>query len=192
MGQVSKFAGALSLDLVLNELIANAGAKSGINQFKFRVNLDLLNGTLDGQIDRVYAKSEDAIAASATTSYDLLGTLKDLSGNNILFAEVCLIAIRNKRSTALATLIIGPHATNGFGKLVAGRGFWGATADVSNGSGNVIQPNTAAGGDGWVILYAPDGVPVANGASDILAVVASAVAGDVNAYDIVIAGRSAA
>lgn len=192
MALSSTFNGKVHIDLLLNEILAgNVGGSNGVAAQRFKVDLNLALGTLDGQIDKVFAISETAIAASTTTSYDLSGTLKDKSGNNIVFAEVCLIAIRNKRNTALATLIIGPHATNGFGKLVSSRGFWGATADVTNGSGNVLQPNTSAGGDGWLVLYAPDGVPVTNGASDILAVVTSAVVGSTNAYDLVVAGRSA-
>ncbi len=146
--------------------------------------MDLNNGTADGNIDLIYGVSASSISASATTSYDLSGSLTSL-GVTLLFSEIVFIIIKNKRTTALAYLIVGPHATNGFGKLVSSLGFWGATADVTNGAGTIIAPNS------WAIFYSKQGVPVTAGSADVLAVVASAVSGNVNEFDLIIGGRSA-
>lgn len=175
----------VTIDIRAQDLL-QSGIRAGVIPTTFLQQLDLNNGTTDGKIDLIYGKSESGKAASSTTSYDLVGTsLTDSFGAAVSFAEVALIAIKNTRTTALAYLQVGPHATNGFGKFASSRGFWGATADVTNGSGNTIAP------DSWLVLYNKDGVPCSGGASDILAVVTSAVSGDTNSWDILICGRSA-
>lgn len=165
--------------------ILSAGIKAGVIPAKFQINLDLPNGTADGSIDRIFSKSESGIAASTITSYDLAGVLTDSFGTVISFAEVCFIAIRNKRTTALAYLDIGPHATNGFGRLASSRGFWPADIAADADQGSIVAP------DSWLVLYNKDGVPVTAGTADILRVTTSAVVGSTNEWDILIMGRSA-
>jgi hypothetical protein len=160
----------------------------------FAEAIELANGTTDGSAcDLVYAETKTGIAASSTTSYDLAGSLLDKNGATITFKEVCLIALRNKRTTAQAVLTVGPHGTNGFGALTGGKGFWQAA--VNAGGGNVVGVAGTAGpgnsGASWFILYDWTGVPVTAATADILAIVASAIAGDTNSWDIVIIGRSA-
>lgn len=165
--------------------ILSAGVAAGVIPAKFLVQTDLNTGVSDGQCDLMFAKTESAIAASLITSYDLAGSLKDSFGNTLTFVEVVLIAVRNKRTTALAYLDVGPHATNGFGRLAASRGFWPTDAGADNDQGNIAAP------DSWMVLYSKDGVPVTAGTGDILRVTTSAVAGSTNSWDLLIIGRSA-
>lgn len=157
------------------------GTLKGFNSLEILEDLRLPSGTSDGQIDLCYIETTSSIAASTTTVRDLAGSLTDVEGNTLTFAEVAAIAIRNRRTTALATLLIGPDATNGFGALASGRGFWNDASDR-----NVIHPDS-----GWMVIYAPDGVPVSAGSTDELAIITSAVSGDDNAWDLVVLGRSA-
>jgi hypothetical protein len=163
---------------------ALAGAGSGVVFDRFHQLLNLANGTSDGQINRLYFVQETLKAASATTSYDLSGSLEDAFGDAVVFAEVCLIAIYNRRTTALANLNLGPHVTNGFGRLASSLGFWPADAAADADQGSIVMP------EGWLVLYNPGGVPVTAGSGDILAVITSAVVGSTNSWDLMIAGRS--
>ena len=177
--------GTVSLD-IQGRTSVTAGVVAGALASRFMADLNLGNGTADGSIDLIYSKGEVGIAASSTTSYDLSGALSDPGGAACVFAEVVMIAFRNNRTTALATLNLGPHATNGFGRLASGRGFWPADVGADGDQGSIAHPNA-----GWITMYAPDGVPVVAGTGDILRVIASAVAGDINAWDLLIFGRSA-
>lgn len=182
----------LSLELFERVL---TGLRSGTIPAVIEEYIDLENGTTDGSAcDKMYQIKESAKAASSTTSYDLAGgALTDIDGATVTFAEVCLICLINKRTTALAYILVGPHTTNGFGVLAAGKGFWGA--HVTAGGGNIIgpagTPTPGNSGGSWVCLYDYTGVPVGAGATDVLAVVCSAVFGDINAWEGVIIGRSA-
>jgi hypothetical protein len=185
----------IQLDIQAVEILTS-GVKSGVIPSRFLTMLDLPNGTLDGNINRVFSKTESSVAASTVTSYDVVGGVVDSFGSAITMAEVVLIAIRNNSTTALQTLIVGAHATNGFGKLASGRGFFGAACDVTTApttcqGGIVVPAPTSAGGPGWMVLYSPDGVPAVAATSDVLAVVTSAVVGSTNGWDILILGRSA-
>ena len=175
---------SVNIDILGLQILSQA-VQAGVIPARFLVSLGLANGTSDGSIDLVYAKSESSIAASTITSYDLVGSLTNAVGAAVVFAEVALIAIKNKRTTALAYLDIGPHATNGFGRLASSRGFWPADLAADADQGNIVAP------DSWFVIYAKDGVPATGGASDILRVTTSAVAGSTNEWDIVIIGRSA-
>lgn len=177
------FSARISLDIQSQEILSS-GIKAGVIPSKFAISTDLDNGTSDGKIDLAFSQSVSGISASTTSSYDLVGNMKDLSGNTMSFAEVVLIAVRNNNTTALQYLQVGPHATNGFGKLASSRGFFGATADVTNGSGVCIAPGS------WYVAYNLDGVPAAAASTDILALVTSAVVAT-NSWDILILGRSA-
>jgi hypothetical protein len=170
--------------------------RRGIVTDEILERIELANGTTDGvACDKVYSNVEAGIAASTTTSYDLAGgSLKDIDNNTVTFFEVCLIFVRNKRSTAAAFLQVGGHATNGFGVAASGKGFWNAL--LPNGGNNLSPAMSAApasdsSGYSWLLLYDPVGVPVTAGTGDILAVITSAVAGSTNAWDIMIIGRSA-
>ena len=171
--------------------ILSAGINAGMIPAKFQKLMDVNSGTSEGQIDLVYAKTENAKAASTTFSYDLAAGVTDTYGSALTFVEVVLIAIKNRRQTAQATLSIGPHATNGFGALSAGRGFWNAA--LGSGGGNIVMPASTTTNDreSWLVMYSEQGVPVTAGTGDVLAVATSAVSGDTNAWDILILGRSA-
>lgn len=172
------------IDIQAQDLIA-AGIVAGVIPAKFLEQFNLDTGTADGKCDLVYAKTESAIAASTITSYDLSGSLLGPGGAACVFVEVALIAIRNKRTTALAYLDIGPHATNGFGRLASSRGFWPADVGADADQGSIVEP------EGWLVLYSKGGVPVTAGTADILRVTTSAVVGSTNSWDLLIIGRSA-
>lgn len=168
----------VTLSIKASEVL-NSGIKAGVVPSTILEDLDLANGTADGKIDLVYAKTETAKAASSLTTYDLTASVTDSYGNVMTFAEVCLIAIRNKRSTALAWLKAGPNAANGFGTIAANKGFFNAAADLA-----VVGP------DSRYVVYDKVGVVVDATHSDF-DVACSAVVGDVNTWDILILGRSA-
>jgi len=168
--------------------ILAAGVAAGAIPLSFQAQLELANGTAAGSIDLAYGKTESSIAASTITSYDLSGSLTDAVGAAVVFARVSLIAIRNNRTTALAYLDMGPHATNGFGRLgtpTAGFGFWPADIAADADQGSIVAPGS------WVVLHALAGVPLTNAASDILRVTTSAVVGATNGWDLLILGTSA-
>jgi len=164
-----------------------SGLLQNVLALKFIEAFDLNVGTGDGQIDLCYTKSLSAQAAG-TTSIDLhAGTIKDPAGNSAVFVEVCLIAIRNNSTVALANLTIGPDATAGFGNLgspAAGLGFWPADIAADNDQGNVVAPN----GD-WLVLYCTKGVPVNNSFKNLDVVTTGA--GSTNGFDLLVLGRSA-
>jgi hypothetical protein len=174
----------IAVDIRAQELLS-AGIRAGVIPSNFHVLLDLTTGTADGQADLVYATTASGVAASTVTSYDLAGSLFDSFGTTLTFVEVCLIAVRNKRTTALAYLDVGPHATNGFGRLASSRGFWPADAAADADQGSIVAP------DSWLVLYAKDGVPVTAGTGDVLRVTTSGVAGSTNTWDLLVIGRSA-
>ena len=165
--------------------VLTAGLKAGVIPIQFATAVDLNNGLANGQIDLAWTASRVSMPASATTNMDLHGALTDSFGNTVQFHEVVLIALRNNRTTALANLTLAPGSSNGFGRQAGGLGFWPADIAADGDQGNVCSPG------GWLVLYAADGVPVTAGTADILSITTSAVAGDTNAWDILVLGRSA-
>jgi hypothetical protein len=165
--------------------VLTAGLKAGVIPIQFATAVELNNGLANGQIDLAWTASRVSMPASATTNMDLHGALTDSFGNTVQFHEVVLIALRNNRTTALANLTLAPGSSNGFGRLAGGLGFWPADIAADGDQGNVCSPG------GWLVLYAADGVPVTAGTADILSITTSAVAGDTNAWDILVLGRSA-
>jgi hypothetical protein len=174
----------INIDIRAQELLSS-GIKAGVIPATFAVVLDLTNGTTDGKADLVYATTTSGVAASTITSYDLAGSLTDSFGTVLTFVEVSLIAVRNKRTTALAYLDVGPHATNGFGRLGSSRGFWPADIGADADQGSIVAP------DSWMVVYAKDGVPVTPGSTDVLRITTSAVVGSINSWDLLVIGRSA-
>ena len=168
----------VNIDIQASDILS-AGILAGVIPARFQIAQDLTSGTTDGSIDLVYAKTESGIAASTITSYDLAGSLKSPTGDGVVFAEVCLIAVRNKRTTALAYLEVGPHGTNGFGGLNNSKGFW------KSGDSSVVGP------DSWYVVYDKVGVPVTAGTADILAITTSSAVGSTNTWDVLVLGRSA-
>lgn len=134
-------------------------------------------GTSDGQVDRIYSR-RTTIAASATTVYDLAGSLADaVGGDTITMVDLCGIILVNHNTTAGDDLSMGPDATNGCPS------FWVDASDrVRCEAGITNQP-------GFVVLYSPRGFAVGAGATDEIAVIET---GGVNTvtYSIMFLGRS--
>jgi hypothetical protein len=162
----------IEMNLELKSIIAD-GINAGIIPAKILEKLELRGGIADGQIDKGFSITESAKPASGTTTYDL--TSLSFYGSSIVFDEIVLIAIRNKRTTAGAYLNVGPNAANGFGDT----GPWADASDRSQ-----------VGPSGWFVMYNPTGWPV-DGTHKSLDVTTSAVAGAINSWDILILGRSA-
>ena len=172
---------------VLGEEVISDGPLKGRNKHELELLLDLPKGTSDGQIDLVFSDYKSGIGASVTTVYDLVGTLLNLSGGAVSFAEVVTIAIRNRSATAANYLLIGPDATAGFGEVSTNKRIWADASDR-----NVIPANydSQTGDGGWIILHSRGGIPVAGGSTDELAVITHGGT-SANAWEIVILGRSA-
>jgi hypothetical protein len=181
----STFNGILSLDIVASELFT-AGNKRGPLPARILANARLATGTSDGQINKAWYKQYTGIAASTTTSIDLIGTLTDTSGDVINFDEVVLIFVRNLSASAVNYLEVGPHATNGFGVLASNRGVW---KDVSDRS--IIPADSTAdvtGGGAFFLWYNVAGVAAAAGSTDILAIITGGSA-SAAAFEVLIMGR---
>lgn len=176
---------SISLNITARDVL-NSGLAKGVIPMTFAQVLELNNGLTDANIDLAWSTSVVGGAASTTTSYDLVGTaLKDKFGNVVSFAEVVLIAVKNNRADAGAYLVVGPHPTNGFGRLAGGKGFWVADLNADGDQGSVVGPSS------WYVAFDPAGVPTAAGTADILAIITSGTAGSTNAWDILVLGRSA-
>jgi hypothetical protein len=178
---------SVSLQITARDVLTS-GLARGVIPIQFAQILELNNGLADANIDLVYTDTKVAVAASNTPgqSYDLVGTsLKDSFGASVSFAEVVLIALYNRRLDAGAYLQVGPHATNGFGRLSGSKGFWPADLAADADQGSIVGPGA------WLCLFDPVGVPAGAGATDILTVITSAVAGSTNGWDLLILGRSA-
>ena len=172
---------------ILGEEVVSDGPLKGRNKHELELSLDLPTGTANGNIDLVYSDYQTGIAASTTTVYDLVGSLTNLSGATISFAEIVTIAIRNRSATAANVLTVGPDATAGFGVLASNKGFW---ADASDRSVIPADYDTQTGDGSWLILHSRGGVPCAAGSTDELAVITQSGT-SANAWEIVILGRSA-
>ena len=177
---MSTVSGSINLSIIAREILSSGISKGVVNR-SFESLLDLPSGSNDNQVNRCYAKRETGIAASITTSYDLIGSLLDEDGATINFSEVVLIACRNLSSTLANDIRIGPHATvAGFGVLATSKGFWSAAADKS-----II----GADGDSWVVMYSKAGVPAVAATTDVLVVVTEAGT-SLNTWDLLVLGRT--
>jgi hypothetical protein len=170
--------GKVNLDILFTEVITN-GMKSGVVPTRLSEIIDLPAGTQDAQINVAFAKTETGIGSAVTTSYDLVGSLKNTEGTTINFDEVVLVAVRNKSSTAANFLKVGPDATHGFGILSGNVGIW---ADVSD--RNIIP----ADGDSWFVIYVKGGVAAADSTSDILDIITQSGT-SANTWDVLFLGR---
>lgn len=181
----STFNGSLTLDILANELYTS-GNKRGPLPAHILANARLATGTANGQINKAWYKQYTGIAASTTTSIDLIGTLTDTSGDVINFDEVVLLFVRNLSSVAANRLEIGPHATNGFGVLANDRGIW---KDVSD--RNIIPSDSTAdatGGGNFFLFHNISGIAAAAGSTDILAITTGGSA-SAAAFEVLIMGR---
>lgn len=173
----------VALSIHAREVITG-GIKAGAIPHRFESLLQLNNGTDDGKIDQVWSERKTGVAASTDTDYDLTGVLTDSEGSTITFAEIVLIAIRNRSTDAVDHLEVGPASSNGFGVLASNKGFWKDASDRS-----IVMP-TIGVNEGWIVMHAPGGVPVTAGTGDILTVTTPSGSA-ANTWDILIIGRSA-
>lgn len=182
----STFKGKIRIAVEGRETVSD-GPLKGVNPRELELLLDLPNGTADGSIDLAYSRRYSSIGSSTTTVLDLAGSVTDLSGSTITFAEVTTICARNLSNTDANYVLMGPDATNGFGVLASSRGFFADASDrvVLNG-----DYNSQDGDGGWVVLHTRGGVAVAAGSTDELAFVTGGSASNAT-WEVVILGRSA-
>lgn len=164
----------------------SAGIASGAIPARIAVDLNLSNGTSNGQIDLCYFKTETGKAASGTTAYDLAGTLTNYEGTTLAFAEVCLIAVRNKGTAAANRIQCGPG--DDFGVEGSNVGFWSANTWRATVNADYVDGNPNSGS--WLVMYSHAGVPVTAGTADDFSVFTQS-GSSLNTWDILILGRSA-
>lgn len=135
-------------------------------------SVSLTNGTGANQANQVWA-DQRTIAASATDSIDLAGSLTDAFGAALTFARVKAVLVQ-AASTNVNNVNVTRPASNG------------APLFLAAGDGIPVRPG------GLFLWVAPDvtGVAVTAGTGDLLDVVNSA-AGSSVVYDIVVIGASA-
>jgi hypothetical protein len=184
---MSTYNASVAIELVLNEIV-QSGIKNGLIPSRFLQSMQLATGTSDGQINVGYYKIETGIGASATTVYDLVGSLTDATGTTLNFDEVVLIAMRNLSGTAANYLTLGPDATAGFGVVASNKGFW--VAALGSGGGSVLPADydSVTGRGSWLILHSLVGIPAATGSTDELSVVTQGGT-SANTWEILIFGR---
>lgn len=156
----------------VRETGTNIGLGLPVQNHFWEMLLSMVSGTSDSQSDTVWSDTRTLTATSE--ELDLAGSLPaplDPSGT-VTFAEVTILAIRNKSTTSTEILAIGGAAANHFVNWVAN------SSDIVN-----IGPN------GVMLLTSPiDGYAVTAGSADKLKIDAGA---DTITYDILIVGRSA-
>lgn len=146
--------------------------------------IKLPNGDAVGEVNAAAYIRAEGVAASANVDYDLRA-LTDSTGltGEQEFASVTAVVLRNRRSTALAWLKLGPKdGTNGaliIGSPGANKGLFNSGTDRL-----VVPPN------GLAVLYSGEAIPLSATFKD-LRVTCSGVTGDTNAWDLLILGVSA-
>lgn len=166
----------LALNIQANSVLVN-GLQNGVVPVNVLEMLDWTSGTNDNQINTIYYKREESIAASTTTQYDFAASLTDIYNQAFTPAEIVAIYVKNLRTTALAWLKVGPPA-NGFGIIGSNKGFWTAASDY-----DVIGPG------GFYLRYDPVGVPVTAATADLFDIITSAVTGSTNSWELLVLGR---
>ena len=139
----------------------------------------LTNGTGLDNANQVYADS-GAIGAAATVDIDLAGTVTDVFGNTITFANIKAIFVKNTSTTgAVINLGGGSNAAglNAFDTWI--------TSTAADGSEAIILPQNAA-----VLLWNPiaAGYVVTAGTIDLLSMTETATL--VGAYELMVVGEA--
>lgn len=158
--------------VTVKETGTNLGIGLPKQDHRWEMLLSMLSGTSNSQSDVVW--SDTRTLAATSEDLDLAGSLPaplDPSGT-VTFAEVTLIAIRNKSTTSTEILSVGGAAANQFINWV------GDATDI-----------VKIGANGVLLWTAPvDGAAVTAGTGDKLKIDSGA---DTITYDILIVGRSA-
>lgn len=137
-----------------------------------------LTGSATDQVDQVYARRR-SLASGATELLDLNGSsLKDVFGNNLSFAELCLVLIINEDADGT------PNTTN----LTVGAG----TNQITNILGSAGATKILRPGDIFLTAnFGASGIAaITAGTGDELQIVNAA--GATCNYQIILAGRSVA
>lgn len=166
---------ALKTFIDLN-LIASleSGASGQVGGIAHQITLvrSLVNGTSEGQCDRVYQVTS-TLAASGTDTYDLAGVVENVYGTVISFAEVQLLAIQSQGATG-QNLTIGKAASNPVTTI------WSGTSAVE------VVP-----GGGTIMKYGGvDGYAITAGSADSITVTNTHGSASIT-YTLLIVGRSA-
>lgn len=144
----------LELKLSAEEFETDLGAGGGRSRLAHLVELvaDLLNGTDDGEIDRVY--SDELTVTTTPTDLDFVGGVTSkLNGQTVTLAEIVAVIVVNE--SAAGDVIVGGDAN----------------AIPIFGAATHTRPVKPGGADVW---YAPAGVALVAGTGDILQLAASA------------------
>lgn len=131
-------------------------------------SVQLANGTGASQASQVYQLSS-TLAGSASTNFDLAGTLTNIFGATITFTKIKLLAIKAAAANNVANNLQVARPANGLVWFLA------------SGDGFYLAPGA------FVIWYDPAGVAVTTGTADILTLTNGAGVNTI-AYDLLIVG----
>lgn len=144
--------------------------------------LEVLDGTGTNQVDQIYARRR-SLASGATELLDLNGAaLKDVFGNNLNFAKLCMVYILNEDSPNDDGSLPAANTTN----LTVG----GGTNQIANILGSAGATKILRPGDIFLTAnFGASGIAtVTPGTGDELQIVNGA--GATCNYQIILAGRS--
>ncbi len=171
----------LLIDLVARELEPDPASqnKRGSITNQLRQQTALGSGVTAGAADLAFSDRR-LLTPGGSDNLDLAGGLSDSFGNTLTFVNLKLIAIRNRSTVAGDVVHVGPQSiANAFA------GFWAAASDAS-----LVHPGIAADDLGWLVLYAPAGLAVGAGASDVLGIRDTTGVSLTYAYDVLLLGTS--
>ncbi len=171
----------LLIDLVARELEPDPASqnKRGSITNQLRQQTALGSGVTAGAADLAFSDRR-LLTPGGSDNLDLAGSLTDSFGNSLTFVKLKLIAVRNRSTVAGDVVHVGP-----LGIANAFVGFWANASD-----GNLVHPGIADADVGWLVLYAPTGLTVGAGASDILGIKDVTGVSLTYAYDVLLLGTS--
>lgn len=153
-------------------LTKSADFETASSKITHSLSISLSDGTGASQADRVW-KDTRTLSASATEDLDLSGTLTNIYGESVVFADVRAILITAASANTNNVNVTRP-ASNGLPIFLAAS------------DGIAVRPG------GAFMLFSPDttGIPVTAGTGDLLTITNSAGSTSVD-YSITIVGSSA-
>lgn len=135
-----------SLELVARIKVREVGTNTGLRlpgaDHLWEMLLSMATGTSNSQSDKVW--SDTRTLASTSEDLDLAGSLLDIEGNAITFAEVTLMAFYNTNTTSGNLLKIGGASSNQFINWVAN-----STDIVNVGANGILIVSAPVGG--WAV-----------------------------------------
>ena len=169
-----------TIKIIINSVASKTvGLVAGSGPLNNTFKVTMADGSTTGLADLIYTVST-TIASGANTTIDLLGALETIFGDELNFAKIKAIFIRNNTAVTGAVLIVGGAASNAFD------GPWADSTDKSNVSPTGAATDAIWGfvqvnpGTGWTVDATHQNLKLEHDASD---------SNDIS-YDIVVIGTS--